>query len=156
MAISLASASLHHREQAKRIGWVSQAFGDNDRIVVGTAHTFRQRTDIMIFSPVLAPGLSDGSRNWLDNTANLLNAITRARAQLVIVGHWDYCRNLSPSSKYHRLAYYVETGLASGKAHRTSFLAASGRYYRTLTGDQHSRTTLRRFIASCKEFVWWV
>jgi len=151
-----------YREQAKRIRtWVSQAFGDNDRIIVGTAHTFQgNERDIMIFSPVLAPGLSDGSRNWLDNTANLLNvAITRARAQLVIVGHWDYCRSLPPSSKYYRLACYVGDRLGHRVENTVDLPFLGGKredIVGTLTGDKHSRTTLRRFIASCKEFVWWV
>lgn len=150
-----------YREQAKRIRtWVSQAFGENDRIAVGTAHTFQgSERDIMIFSPVVAPGLSDGSHNWLNNTTNLLNvAITRARALLVVVGHWDYCRNLPPSSKYHRLAFYVGDRLGHRLQSTTDLPLLGGKQVivGTLTGGEHSRTTLRRFIASCREFVWWV
>jgi hypothetical protein len=151
-----------YRQQANEIRrWVSQTYGNSGRIVVGTAHTFQgNERDIIIFSSVLAPGLSEGSLNWLDRTDNLLNvAITRARSQLIVLGHWDYCHNLPLSSKYRRLADYI------GK-HLDHLLREVGELpilggepvdvIGTLTGDEYNRTTLLRFVRYCKEFVWWV
>jgi hypothetical protein len=91
------------------IRWVEDRFPNDDRIKVGTAHTFQgDERDVMLFSPVLSEGIGS-TQNWLDNTANLLNvALTRARNTLIIVGDWNYCRHLPSSSKYHKLAEYVE------------------------------------------------
>jgi hypothetical protein len=151
-----------YRAQADRIRrWASRTFGDGGRIAVGTAHTFQgNERDIMIFSPVLSPGLPEGSLRWLDREDHLLNvAITRARAQLIVLGNWDYCHSLPLSSKYRRLADYVG-GELGHVVHRIGQLPLLGgeRFdvIGTLTGDEHSRTTLLRFVRSCKEFVWWV
>ena len=151
-----------YREQANRIReWVSRTYGRSDRVAVGTAHAFQgKERDIMIFSPVLAPGLSEGSLNWLDRTDNLLNvAITRARAQLIVLGHWNYCHSLPPSSKYRRLADYIGERLEHLVLKADELPILGGEHVAVigaLTGDEHSRTTLRRFITSCREFVWWV
>jgi hypothetical protein len=151
-----------YREQKKRISrWVSRAYGESDRITVGTAHTFQgNERDIMIFSPVLAPGLWNGSLNWLERTDNLLNvAITRARAQLIVLGHWDYCHGLSSSSKYRRLADYIGERLDHLVQKADELPILGGEFFDVrgfLTGDEHSRTTLRRLITSCKDIVWWV
>jgi hypothetical protein len=151
-----------YREQADRIRkWVSRIYGRSGRITVGTAHTFQgNERDIMIFSPVLAPGLSEGSLNWLNQTDNLLNvAITRARAQLIVLGHWDYCHSLPPSSRYRRLADYIGERLGHLVLKVDELPIFGGEcidVIGALTGDEHSRTTLRRFIMSCKEFVWWI
>jgi hypothetical protein len=57
-------------------------------IACGTAHRFQGgERDIMVISAVGANGITDRTRNWLVNQANLWNvAITRAKAFLVIVG----------------------------------------------------------------------
>jgi len=54
----------------------------------GTAHRFQGgERNIMVISAVGANGITDRTRNWLVNQANLWNvAITRAKALLVIVG----------------------------------------------------------------------
>jgi len=155
-----------YREQANRISnWVSREFGGDHGIQVGTAHTFQgNERDVMIFSPVLAPGLSEGSLKWLNRTENLLNvAITRARLQLIVLGNWDYCHDaLPPSNKYRRLADYVGSRLQQvvRQADRLPILGGEpfdivGTRIDPLMGE-HNRTTLRRFIASCHDFVWWV
>lgn len=53
-----------------------------------TAHRFQgDERDIIIFSPVVGPGLPGGSIGFLSKTPNLFNvAITRARCCLVVVG----------------------------------------------------------------------
>ena len=60
----------------------------------GTVDTYQgDERDLMIFSPVLAPGMTDGSKRFLDRDAHRFNvALTRARAALVIVGDAAACR----------------------------------------------------------------
>jgi len=152
-----------YREQANRIqGWVSQRYGDKSQILVGTAHTFQgDERDIVIFSPVLGPGLSEGSLNWLDRTKNLLNvAITRARLQLIVLGNWDYCHGLPPSNVYRRLASYLGDQMVRDP---NQLAVLGGEPPFEVIGTrvdgskpQHNRITLRRFVTSCMQFVWWV
>jgi very-short-patch-repair endonuclease len=56
--------------------------------LVDTVHKFQgDERDLMIFSPVVSDGISPGAISFLKNNGNLFNvAITRARAQLVVVG----------------------------------------------------------------------
>jgi superfamily I DNA and/or RNA helicase len=81
-----------------------------DNIKVGTAHTFQgDEQEILLFSPVLAPGMSEGSLAWLRRTENLLNvAITRARTTLIIVGDFKFCISLPEENPYRQLAQYVQ------------------------------------------------
>jgi very-short-patch-repair endonuclease len=53
-----------------------------------TVHKFQgDERDVMIFSPVVSEGITDGALGFLRNNPNLFNvAITRARAALVVVG----------------------------------------------------------------------
>lgn len=64
-----------------------------DRVTVGTAHRFQgDERDIMLFSPVVAPGIRSSAARWVAHTEQLLNvAVTRARAALHIFGHQDSC-----------------------------------------------------------------
>lgn len=66
------------------------------QLAVGTAHRFQgDERDVMIFSPVVAPGLPEASIGWLMGTPNLFNvAITRARAGLIVAGHRGFCLGL--------------------------------------------------------------
>ena len=63
-------------------------------VTVGTAHRFQgDERDLMIFSPVVAPGIETYTERWVATTDQLLNvAITRARASLQVVGHHSRCR----------------------------------------------------------------
>ncbi|MDH6579189.1 AAA domain-containing protein [Kitasatospora sp. MAP5-34] len=63
-----------------------------DRVTVGTIHTFQgDEKDLMVFSLVAAPGIQQGSLNWLLSQASLWNvAITRAKSVLVVLGDRDY------------------------------------------------------------------
>ena len=85
-----------YREQRNTIQrWVDNSqFGQ--QVTVGTAHTFQgDERDILLFSTVLAPGISEGSLAWLRRTSNLLNvAVTRARTILIIVGDFNFCMSL--------------------------------------------------------------
>ena len=56
--------------------------------LIDTVHKFQgDERDVMIFSPVVSEGITDGAVNFLKKTDNLFNvAITRARAALIVVG----------------------------------------------------------------------
>jgi len=54
-----------------------------------TVHKFQgDERDVMVFSPVVSTGISDGALGFLRSNPNLFNvAITRARAALIVVGN---------------------------------------------------------------------
>ena len=58
-----------------------------------TVHRFQgDERDVMIFSPVVSGGVTPGSIAFLRNNGNLFNvAVTRARAQLIVVGDRTAC-----------------------------------------------------------------
>ena len=62
--------------------------------IADTVHKFQgDERDVMIFSPVVSNGITDGALGFLASTGNLFNvAITRARAVLIVVGNYQYCR----------------------------------------------------------------
>jgi len=61
--------------------------------LVNTVHQFQgDERDVMLFSPVLSKGMTSGSIHFLKTHGNLFNvAITRARAQLIVVGDLAEC-----------------------------------------------------------------
>ncbi|HBA38489.1 MAG: hypothetical protein A2W66_09010 [Deltaproteobacteria bacterium RIFCSPLOWO2_02_56_12] len=62
----------------------------------------------MIFSPVVAPGISEGAARWVENPKNLINvAVTRARLALFVVADFDICRR--QAGILGDLAKYVDT-----------------------------------------------
>jgi very-short-patch-repair endonuclease len=60
----------------------------SQEFLVDTVHKFQgDERDVMIFSPVVSLGITPGAISFLKNNGNLFNvAITRARAQLIVVG----------------------------------------------------------------------
>lgn len=58
---------------------------------VGTAHRFQgDERDVIIFSSVLAPGVSTQAAKWIQSERRLINvAVSRARQRLVVVGNPD-------------------------------------------------------------------
>ena len=60
-----------------------------------TVHKFQgDERDVMIFTPVIAEGITPGSLGFLRNNGNLFNvAITRARAMLLVVGDQQFAKN---------------------------------------------------------------
>jgi very-short-patch-repair endonuclease len=58
-----------------------------------TVHKFQgDERDVMIFSPVVASGMPDSAISFLLSNPKLFNvAITRARAQLIVVGDQEMC-----------------------------------------------------------------
>ncbi len=77
------------------------------RVTVGTAHRFQgDERDIMLFSPVVAPGIRESAARWVTQTEQLLNvAVTRARAALHIFGHRAAC--LEAGGALGRLVSYA-------------------------------------------------
>jgi hypothetical protein len=145
--------------------WVNQTYGSTARIKTGTAHQFQgDECDVMIFSPVLSPGILEGTLNWLETTFNLLNvAITRARVSLVIVGDFEYCyQELKPQSVYARLASYVKDQLNATYSSMDELPVIGGERFEIIgtildpANPEYNRTNLLRFIRSCREFVDWV
>ncbi len=65
----------------------------NQKFISNTVHKFQgDERDVMIFSPVLSKGMPRTSAYFLQNNGNLFNvAITRARAQLIVVGDLAQC-----------------------------------------------------------------
>ncbi|MCC6190528.1 MAG: AAA family ATPase [Anaerolineales bacterium] len=157
-----------YREQEQRIRqWFNESYGLADSPearIAGTAHKFQgDEKDIILFSPVLAPGLNQGNLQWLQNTSNLLNvAVTRARLVLIVVGHYEFCRALPAGNVYRRLADYI--GRLAGRVvedvtELTLFTGEPFNVIGTLVDrrDQAiNRTTLRRLLLSCKGFIWWM
>lgn len=76
-----------HRDDSLTAALLQRGF------IADTVHRFQgDERDVMIFSPVVAPGLSAGALGFLEANGNLFNvAITRARAQLIVVGDRDAC-----------------------------------------------------------------
>ena len=53
---------------------------------------------MMIFSTVVAPGISPYAADWIENERNLLNvAASRARGLLIVLGHPDVEQFGSPT-----------------------------------------------------------
>lgn len=81
------------RAQANRIRDLVSQKGDmeaklvRNEFLADTVHRFQgDERDLMIFSPVVSAGISDGAIGFLRGNANLFNvAITRARSALVVV-----------------------------------------------------------------------
>ena len=90
-----------------------------------TVHSFQgDERDLMLFSPVLSEGCHDGARTFLRKNPSLFNvAITRARAQLIVIGDRDACINsdigyLSRFAEYSAmLDHDVDKAVETNEAH---------------------------------------
>jgi very-short-patch-repair endonuclease len=67
--------------------------GLTNGITVGTAHKYQgDERDIIVFSPVVAKGITEGAARFVENPHNLINvAVTRAREGLFVVGDLTFC-----------------------------------------------------------------
>jgi len=68
--------------------------GMRDGITVGAVHSFQGgERDVMLFSPVVAKGITEGAARWVEDPKNLINvAVTRARKAFFLVGDFAACR----------------------------------------------------------------
>jgi very-short-patch-repair endonuclease len=78
-------------------------------VVVDTVHRFQgDERDVMIFSPVVARGITDNAARWVEKPHNLINvAVTRARDAFFLVADFDSCRQ--QEGILGQLTAYVET-----------------------------------------------
>lgn len=89
------------RAQANRISELVNRNEDLEQALMqceflaDTVHRFQgDERDVIVFSPVVAKGISQGGLGFLRRTGNLFNvAITRARAALYVVGDERECHN---------------------------------------------------------------
>ena len=99
---------------------------------VDTAHLYQgDERDIIVFSPVISRGAPESSLGFIRNTRNLFNvAITRARAELHVVGDMATCANsdigyLTNFVKYvqelHSLPFEDASGLFESPWERVFF-----------------------------------
>jgi very-short-patch-repair endonuclease len=75
-------------------------------VLVDTAYGFQgDERDVIVFSPVVAKGITSSASRWVEMPPNLINvAITRAREALFVVGDFDYC--LQQEGILRKLALY--------------------------------------------------
>ena len=101
---------------------------DSD-FLVDTVHSFQgDERDIIIFSPVVSAGVSPGAIRFLEGNGNLFNvAITRARAQLIVVGDIDECDEcgIDYLSNFAKYAVRLKNASASGGRVRMEDLGES-------------------------------
>jgi very-short-patch-repair endonuclease len=74
------------RERVQEMGLASE-------VLVDTAYGFQgDERDVIIFSPVVAKGITASACRWVESPPNLVNvALTRAREALFVVADFDYC-----------------------------------------------------------------
>ncbi|MCP4200949.1 MAG: DUF559 domain-containing protein [bacterium] len=82
------------RPQVDLIETQLDGLGMSRGVATGTAHRFQgDERDVMIFSPVVAKGITDGAARWVESPRNLINvAVTRAREALFFVADYAACR----------------------------------------------------------------
>lgn len=82
------------RPQVELIEELLDAEGISRGVAVGTAHRYQgDERDVMIFTPVVAKGITENAARWVENPRNLINvAITRAREALFFVADYGACR----------------------------------------------------------------
>ena len=75
-------------------------------VAVDTAYGFQgDERDVIIFSAVAAPGMTDAAVRWIENPPNMINvAVTRARDALFVVADFEFCQRQAGILK--KLALY--------------------------------------------------
>ena len=75
-------------------------------VLIDSAYGFQgDEKDIIIFSPVVASGITPLASRWVEEPPNLINvAITRARESVFVVADFNYC--LSQNGLLRKLALY--------------------------------------------------
>jgi very-short-patch-repair endonuclease len=100
-----------------------------------TVHKFQgDERDVMLFSPVVGAGIADGAVGFLRSNPNLFNvAITRARAQLIVVGDREAClrSDIGYLSRFARYAMSLDGAVEDDVAAR---LASLGPEYPRVAG----------------------
>lgn len=107
----------------------------NHEFISATAHKFQgDERDVIIFSPVVSNGSPQGTLNFLSSTPNLFNvAITRARANLIVIGNRSYCQN----SNIHYLASFADYIASLKTPVNNNALPQYGREYPDVTNTDY-------------------
>lgn len=94
--------------QKEHLRCMLEAEGVASKILVDSAYGFQgDERDIIIFSPVVAAGITSSASRWVESPPNLINvALTRARQALFVVADFDYCLQQDPSGILRKLADY--------------------------------------------------
>jgi len=94
--------------QKELIRKLMESEGVASKILVDSAYGFQgDERDIIIFSPVVARGITSSASKWVESPPNLINvALTRARQALFVVADFDYCLQQEPSGILRKLADY--------------------------------------------------
>lgn len=99
------------REMATNDELLSASLASCD-FLVDVVHKFQgDERDVIYFSPVVSKGITPGALSFLKNNGNLFNvAITRARAQLIVVGDMIACAesDVSYLSKFTNYIFELE------------------------------------------------
>ncbi|MCI2097704.1 MAG: AAA domain-containing protein [Sphaerochaeta sp.] len=79
----------------------------NNACTINTIHAFQgDERDMILFSPVVAPGVTESALTFLQKTGNLFNvAVTRARAVLLVIGDLAFCGNCGVPYLEHYVTY---------------------------------------------------
>jgi very-short-patch-repair endonuclease len=120
---------------------ISSEIREKIHLAVGTAHRFQgDERDVILLSPVVSDGVSEGSLRWILGTPNLFNVgITRARSYLLVVGNQVFCERLRDGTERNvlkELALY-----ARSLENQTRVQDAASR------GDLHSAAEVRLYEA---------
>ena len=109
----------------------------NTDFLVDTVHKFQgDERDVMVFSPVLSDGISQGAIGFLRNNGNLFNvAITRARAMLLVVGDQHSASN-SEVGYLREFSAYVTKLEQERRAHREQQLDDLGSEYPVVSNPE--------------------
>jgi very-short-patch-repair endonuclease len=109
----------------------------NADFLVDTVHKFQgDERDVMVFSPVLSDGISQGAIGFLRNNGNLFNvAITRARAMLLVVGD-QHAASQSEVGYLREFAAYVKNLEQENRAHREQQLDDLGPQYPVVSNPE--------------------
>ncbi len=91
----------HLRERLDEMRLASEILAD-------TANGFQgDERDVMVFSPVVARGITTSASRWVESPPNLVNvALTRAREALFVVADFEYC--LQQEGILRKLALYCK------------------------------------------------
>lgn len=82
------------RGQVNLLYGMLEQTNDITNVLVSTVHKYQgDEKDIIIFSPVVAKGMTPSAAKWVENPQNLINvAVTRAKEALYVVSDFEVCR----------------------------------------------------------------
>jgi len=114
-----------------------------------TVHKFQgDERDVMVFSPVVSEGVPSGALGFLRSNGNLFNvAITRARAQMLVVGDIGAC-GASEVSYLSRFAGYATSLRKTQEAVETEHAVDLGPHYPVVARPESVSDWEREFYAA--------